>query len=194
MAVHINILAIGMLLLPSMALAAFWDKKDDPDRVQAEQQSIREMRTETLEKLYQLNPEAEQQVQDSKAVAVFSSLGFNIFLLSTARGGGVVQDTQTGDETFMRMFSVGGGLGMGVKDFRVVFIFHTDQAYENFLSQGWDFSGQGDGAAKVGDEGTSVDLAATVVDGVSLYQITENGLALQVTLQGTRYYRDKDLN
>ena len=52
MAVHINILAIGMLLLPSMALAAFWDKKDDLDRVQAEQQSIREMRTETLEKLY----------------------------------------------------------------------------------------------------------------------------------------------
>jgi hypothetical protein len=29
---------------------------------------------------------------------------------------------------------------------------------------------------------------------VKLYQITENGLALQATLQGTKYYVDKDLN
>jgi hypothetical protein len=36
--------------------------------------------------------------------------------------------------------------------------------------------------------------AATVVEGVSIYQLTENGLALQATLQGTKYYKDDDLN
>ena len=94
----------------------------------------------------------------------------------------------------MRMFSVGGGFGMGIKDFRVVFVFHTKNAYENFLDKGWDFAGQGDAAGKVGDKGDSIELAATIVDGVSMYQLTENGLALQVTLQGTKYYKDKDLN
>jgi hypothetical protein len=27
-----------------------------------------------------------------------------------------------------------------------------------------------------------------------VYQITKNGLALQLTLQGTKYYKDDDLN
>ena len=48
-----------------------------------------------------------------------------------------------------------------------------------------------DVAAALGDKGDSIDLAATVTDGVSVYQITKNGLALQVTLQGTKYYKDK---
>lgn len=31
-------------------------------------------------------------------------------------------------------------------------------------------------------------------EGVEVIQITENGLALQATLQGTKYWRDRDLN
>ena len=30
--------------------------------------------------------------------------------------------------------------------------------------------------------------------GTSLYQLTENGLAAQVTLQGTKFWKDEDLN
>jgi hypothetical protein len=33
-----------------------------------------------------------------------------------------------------------------------------------------------------------------VAPGVWVYQITKNGLALQLTLQGTKYYKDGDLN
>ena len=152
------------------------------------------MRSETLQDLYKLKPEVQEEVIGSEAVAVFSSLGINILLLSTARGGGIVRDTKSGEETYMRMFSVGGGFGMGIKDFRVVFVFHTKAAFDKFMESGWDFSGQGDAAAEAGDKGASVEVAATVIDGVSLYQITKNGLALQVTLQGTKYYKDKDLN
>ena len=34
----------------------------------------------------------------------------------------------------------------------------------------------------------------SIVKGVSLYQFTKNGLALQATLQGTKYWIDKKLN
>ena len=37
-------------------------------------------------------------------------------------------------------------------------------------------------------------MAATVVNGASIYQLTENGLALQATLQGTKYWKSKKLN
>jgi hypothetical protein len=39
-----------------------------------------------------------------------------------------------------------------------------------------------------------VAAAETVIPGVEIYQITKNGLALQATLQGTKYWKDKKLN
>jgi lipid-binding SYLF domain-containing protein len=183
-----------MMALPATSTFAEDKSKRELKKIAKEQKAIREMRSDVLKDLYKEKPATKQEVQDSVAVAAFSSLGINLFLVSAARGGGIVQETTTGKETFMRMFSVGGGFGLGVKDFRVVFIFHTQSTYDTFLKSGWDFAAQGDAAAKAGEEGDSAGLAATVVKGVSLYQFTENGLALQATLQGTKYYKDKDLN
>lgn len=193
------IMLLALTLIPMSGNAALFGKKEKSEEEKAqeiaeEQEAIRDMRSKTLQELYKLNPKAKDDVMNSEAVAVFSSLGMNLFLVSTARGGGIVRETKSGKETFMRMFSAGGGFGMGVKDFRVIFVFHSKNSYEKFLTSGWDFSGQGDAAAKAGEEGASVDVAATVTQGTSIYQITENGLALQATLQGTKYYRDKKLN
>ena len=181
-------------LLFSPALFAEEKTNKELKKIKAEQKEIRKMRADTLKNLYKEKPAAQDQVMNSEAVAVFSSLGMNLFLFSTARGGGIIRDTQTGDETFMRMFSLGGGFGMGVKDFRVVFIFHTKQAVNDFVNAGWDFSASADAAANAGEDGESGQGAATVVPGVTLYQLTKNGLALQATLQGTKYYKDDDLN
>ena len=49
-------------------------------------------------------------------------------------------------------------------------------------------------AAKVKESGAAYSGAASVADGVWVYEITKNGLALQLTLQGTKYSKDKDLN
>ena len=53
----------------------------------------------------------------------------------------------------MKMASAGGGFGMGVKDYVVVFVFDNDQALAHFLDSGWSGSGQADAAAKAGDKG-----------------------------------------
>jgi lipid-binding SYLF domain-containing protein len=92
------------------------------------------------------------------------------------------------------MGSAGVGFGLGIKDFRGVFVFHNRDALNNFINTGWDFSGQADAAAKSGNKGDEASLSTTVVNGVSLYQLTENGLALQATLQGTKYWKSKKLN
>lgn len=94
----------------------------------------------------------------------------------------------------MKMISGGAGLGIGVKDYRVVFVFETDKAFSRFLDSGWSGSGQADAAAKAGKSGGAYSGATEVSPGVWVYQITKNGLALQVTLQGTKYYKDDDLN
>jgi lipid-binding SYLF domain-containing protein len=94
----------------------------------------------------------------------------------------------------MKMISAGAGLGLGVKDYRVIFVFETDKAFKEFLDSGWSGSAQADAAAKAGDKGSAESGALEVAPDVWVYQITKNGLALQVTLQGTKYYKNDDLN
>ena len=136
-----------------------------------------------------------KRLSRKRLVTPFSiTLGVNVLLLSTARGSGLAVNGKTKQETFMKMGSVGAGLGMGVKDYVVVFVFENDKALAQFLNSGWSGSAQADAAAKVGDKGGAHSGAAEVSPGVWVYQITKNGLALQLTLQGTKYYKDDKLN
>ena len=94
----------------------------------------------------------------------------------------------------MKMVSAGGGLGLGVKDYRVVFVFENESALARFLDSGWSGSAQADAAAKTSNSGGAYSGAVMVEPGLWVYQITKKGLALQLTLQGTKYYKDDDLN
>jgi len=73
-------------------------------------------------------------------------------------------------------------------------VFTSDKAFNDFLTSGWSGSAQADAAAKAGSSGGAVSGAVEVAPDVYVYQITKNGLALQLTLQGTKYYKDDDLN
>ena len=85
------------------------------------------------------------------------------------------------------------GLGLGVKDFRAVFIFHDRAVMEKFIGSGWEFGGQADAAAKAGEKGAAIGGEA-VLDGITVYQMTQSGLALQATVKGTKYWKDDELN
>jgi lipid-binding SYLF domain-containing protein len=155
---------------------------------------VQKMRAETLAELYKVHPPAKERIQKAKGYAVFSNVGVNLILLSAAGGWGVAHDNKTGQDIYMKMLSGGVGLGLGVKDFRGVFVFKTQEAFKNFTESGWEAGAQADAAAKSGNKGGAAAGAVTVAPGMDLYQITEQGLALQATIQGTKYYRDDELN
>jgi len=158
--------------------------------------AIHKTRDDVLAELYKLNPSAKEKIRKAAGYAVFSNVGINLVLASFAGGHGIVvekgliRDT----ETYMKMGSAGIGLGLGVKDFRAVFVFDDAAKLRTFVDKGWDFSGQADAAAKSNEKGAATGAAANIAPGVEVYQITKNGLALQATLQGTKYWKDKDLN
>ena len=81
-----------------------------------------------------------------------------------------------------------------MKDFRAVIIFRKREDMERFVEKGWEFSGQADAALKSGDKGAAFSAAQTIDFDIITYQLTENGAALQATLQGTKYWKHKDLN
>ncbi|WP_438865450.1 YSC84-related protein [Neptunicella sp.] len=158
-----------------------------------QRQAILQMKGEVLSELYSLNPSTRAQISSAPGYAVFNNANVNLILASFGGGYGVVTDNRNGKNTYMKMAEVGLGLGAGVKDFRVVFVFHNADTMQRFIEQGWAFGAQADAAAKAGEKGAAVAGEVTV-DNITIYQLTESGLALQATVKGTKYWRDDSLN
>lgn len=154
---------------------------------------IQSMRQEVLAELYGLKPDTRAQLNSAAGYAVFANANINIIFASFGGGYGVVRDNQSTADTYMRMGEIGIGLGAGVKDFRAVFVFHNAEALARFMDVGISVGGQADAAAKAGDLGAAASGEA-IVDNVTVYQLTQSGLALQATVKGTRYWQDRDLN
>ena len=60
-----------------------------------------------------------------------------------------------------------------------------------FVNSGWELGGQTSAAATTGGKGESFQGAMSIAPGVWLYQLTDDGLALELTAKGTKYYKDK---
>lgn len=182
--------AIISICLTAVLLTGCVTPRGTPDE---QRTAIREMRSEVLSRLYKEKTSARAEVAGAPGYAVFSNANVNIILASFGGGYGVIRDNRNGSDTFMKMGEVGIGLGAGVKDYRVVFVFHDDETLKDFRDNGWSFGGQADAAAKASDQGAAVGAEA-ILDGVTVYQLTESGLALQATVKGTKYWKDDELN
>jgi lipid-binding SYLF domain-containing protein len=159
-------------------------------------QYAQDMRQEVLQELYAKKPEAKQKVENAAGYGVFTNIGKKVFVLATGNGFGIVRDNATGTDTYMKMKEIGGGLGIGVKKYRAVFVFNNRSAMRSFTEKGWEFGGDADVAAKSGDTGGDVGAQATSgqLAGLEVYQFTESGIALSATATAAKYYPDKKLN
>lgn len=186
------LLVAACLALPAAA-GLFGPKGDNAEEKRAK---VRKDRDEILARLYKEHPDARQKIQNAAGYGTFNNKNMNLFLMSTGHGYGVVVD-KAGKETFMAMGALGGGLGLGAKDLSVVFIFKNAEVMKKFVETGWQFGGEASATAKTGDKGTetakegAVDTSANLFE---IYQMTDTGVALQATVAGTKYWKDKDLN
>jgi lipid-binding SYLF domain-containing protein len=158
------------------------------------QAEVRQQAQETLAKLYNAQPSAAAAIKTAAGYAAFSNFGMKILVAGGGKGQGLAFDNATQKTTYMKMVEVQAGLGMGVKKFRTIFVFETKDAIDHFINSGWEFGGQATAAAKSGDKGGSYQGAVQVMPGVWMYQLTDKGLALELTGKGTKYYKDDDLN
>ena len=181
------ILAV-FLTLPYFAVESFAD--DNADK----KADILQMEVDTLEELYRLETNARRNVNSAAGYAVFSNFGMKILFAGGGKGSGVAVNNKTKKKTFMKMVEIQAGLGMGIKQFKQVWIFENAKDLNDFINSGWELGGQGTAAAKYDEEGAAFSGAMSVSPGVWLYQMTEKGLALELTGKGTKYYKDGDLN
>ena len=186
-----KLLIIFFSLCSFFLLTGFLGGDQTPEE---ERQEILEMRRVTLNDLYKELPGTKKAIENSVGYAVFSNVGINLLAISTANGSGVAHDKEKGKDTFMKMFSAGVGIGLGIKNFRGVFVFTTQEAFDNFVNKGWQAGAQADAAAVSDEKGDAMAAAIDVGPGIKLYQLTETGLALQATIQGKKSCNADELN
>ena len=155
---------------------------------------VNQMEAETMQRLYKEESSAKQEVGRAAGYGAFSNANVNLIFASAGGGYGVVVDNKTGRRTYMKMGMGGLGLGLGAKDYRQVLIFKNREAMNKFTTSGWDFGGHADAAAKAGETGGEASGEGNISEDISVYSMTETGLAIQATITGTKYWKDKDLN
>lgn len=185
---------IAGLLVVVVMFSGFWSGENEKDENRAAKIERQKTSTETLKLLYKYAPEAKRMIANSYGYATFSNLGVNLIFLSAEGGKGMAHNNRTGKNTYMNMASGGVGFGLGVKDFRIIFLFENKKVFDKFVNSGWEANAQADAAAKAGEDGGALNAAVTVAPGMRIYKLTQNGLALQATIQGTKYWKDGDLN
>lgn len=178
-------LCAGLLVWAPVAGAKSADKERD---------EIRQMSEKVLKKLYSVEPGAKKVIDGAAGYAVFSNIGTKILVVGGGTGKGIAVNRKTKAETFMKMVELQTGLGFGVKKFQLVWVFASQAALDGFVNSGWEFGGQATAAAQYQGEGAATQGALSVSPGVWLYQLTDDGLALELTVKGTKYYKDDDLN
>mgnify|MGYP006268507545 CR=1 FL=1 len=173
------------------AFGADNSKEKDKQKARAD---IQKMEKETLSRLYKVQPGAKTGIEKAAGYAVFSNFGMKILIAGSGSGKGIAVNNATKKPTYMKMIEVQAGLGMGVKKFRLVWVFENQKDLDAFINSGWELGGQTSAAAKTGSQGAAFAGAMSVAPGIWLYQLTDDGLALELTAKGTKYYKDSDLN
>lgn len=166
----------------------------DEYKIIQERNRIREMAHDSLASLYEVSPGARSAVEHAAGYGVFSAFGIKILFAGGTKGHGLVQNNRTKRDTFMEMVQVQAGFGIGAKKDRLIWVFETQKALNDFVNSGWEFGGQISASAMVQQEGGTFNGAFSVAPGVFMYQLTETGLAAELTVTGTKYYKNSELN
>ena len=179
-----TLLALTSILPTSLSAESKTEKQED----------IQKTAQQTLQQLYQAQPLAKAGIEKAAGYAVFSDMGIKILFGGSGNGHGVVVNNHTKQKTFMKMIELQAGLGFGISKFRNVFVFRTKAAMDSFINSGWQFGGDATAGAKTADSGGAMQGAVSLDNDIWMYQLTEKGLNVSITVTGAKYYKDDSLN
>ncbi len=185
---------LGTLLLQTSAFAQFSNPFGPQKTVAQQRQDILKKNEDILKQLYAVQPKAKELIEKSIGYATFSNFGMKILIAGGGTGSGVVMHKDGAKPVYMNMAEVQAGLGIGIKSFQNIFVFQTQTALNDFVNSGWTFGGQVTAAAKYENNGDAYQDATLVAPGVLMYQLTDSGLAAEITGKGTKYYKNTELN
>ena len=185
-------LLMTTLLVCLMSSAAF--AATSQDKIDKQRAEINILSEKALHRLYEKVPSAQNVIKNCYAYATLSNTGIKLGILGDAHGRGLAVNNTTGEKVYMRMKEMGIGLGIGIKEYDLIFVIGTEKAWNSFISGDLKFASSADASASDGQAGGAIDGASIAANGVWVYQITKKGLTLEASISGTKIYADKKLN
>jgi len=189
-----SVLNISAMLLLCFGLQSCKTEPLTISQKDEKRNEVRKMANQSLEQLYKAHPQARSAVGNAAGYAVFSDFGFKLLYGGAEKGSGVAVNNSTKHETFMKMFELQPGLGLGASKFKLILVFDTADEFNKFVTSGWEAGANLLAGAKTKTEGGAYAGAVTVSPGVHMYQMTEEGLIVGISITGGKFYPDKELN
>jgi len=189
-----KILPIFLMTFLIVFLAGASSSADQPQswkslKREAKRMKIDDMAQASLNSVLEGNGKAQALFDTAYGWAAFDNLKIALGF-SGGGGNGVAINKQTDERTYMKMGTVGVGLGLGGKQYQVIFFFQDERTFNNFVGKGW----TADTSAAAVAGGSSAGVAAGFVNGMAVYQITDKGLMASADISGTKYWKNKKLN
>lgn len=97
-----------------------------------------ELRTKTykaLLDLYKRKPQSRKAIQNAFGYAVFVDTSYSVGLLGGGHGRGRAINQHSGREVFMKMGEMKVGLGLGVRQSNIIFVFGNEDAFNSFITK-----------------------------------------------------------
>jgi len=157
----------------------------------AKQEEVLKAAAAAMEAFYKADPKVKAEVEKAPGYAVFTTYGLS-FLIGGAGGKGVVHDNVTKANTFMHMALASAGLQIGAAQTRYLFIFKDKAQMQQFIDKGWEASANIAAGAGTGSKSDGGSMGGFT--GGKFYQLTRAGLELGAAAQGTKVWKDKELN
>ena len=158
----------------------------------AKQAEVRKATQTALDKFYKADPSLKAAVAKAPGYAVFTTAGIS-FLVGGAGGKGMAHNNKTKKDTFMAMAQASAGVQLGLSEAETLIIFQSAEGLDNFINKGW-VGGIG-GLIQAGAKGDSAGQAAGQATGSALsYTLTKNGLKVGIAAEGSKFWKDEDLN
>jgi len=187
------IATLAVVALGTAGQATAGPFKKDPKKQEAKRDETRQqidtMAANSLERLFREKPETKELYERAYGYAVFDSTKFALGL-SGGGGHGEAVRKSDGVKTYMRMGTVGVGLGLGGQNSQIVFFFETETVFNRFVNEGWEADASA--SATAGNEGAIAETDFR--NGMAYYQFSDKGLMLRADIAGTKYWKADKLN
>jgi len=157
----------------------------------AKQAEIRKATQTALDKFFKADPTLKAAVAKAPGYAVFTTAGIS-FLVGGAGGKGMAHNNKTKKDTFMSMAQASAGVQLGLSEAETLIVFNSAEGLDNFINKGW-VGGLG-GSVQAGAKGDSAGQAAGQATGALTYTLTKNGLKVGIAAEGSKFWKDEDLN
>ena len=180
-----------LLLISVLSGCMMIPKGDTPEQ---QRESILQMEQQTLNRLYEQHPDAQEQIQNAAGYGVFSSIGTSIIIANFGNGYGVIHDNTKDTNRFMRMERYGGGLGVGQREYKMVMVFHNEDILNDIQYGGWTFGAGGSATFKEKDKDGTAGSGNEVLADITIYEMADSGFMLTGNVSGMTFRKAVLLN